>query len=112
MTQAELGTILGLSRATINRWEKIGAGTATLDQVESIAGEIKATMSELLGLPRRPDQSDIPQEILLQLADASPAAINAVQSVLMGFALQRESQASKSVQRRNQSSERNKKRGT
>lgn len=36
-TQEEMAKTLDLTRATINRWEKNGAGSATLDQVEKIS---------------------------------------------------------------------------
>lgn len=49
-SQEWLAEKLGLARATINRWETHGAGTATVDQVELIADCIEKSMGELLGI--------------------------------------------------------------
>lgn len=52
-TQDWLANFLGLSRKTINRWEKNGAGTATLDQVEEISKKFQMPIKNLLGLDIR-----------------------------------------------------------
>lgn len=51
-SQQWLADILNLSRATINRWETKGAGSATLDELEIISRILQAPLDELLGLPK------------------------------------------------------------
>jgi DNA-binding XRE family transcriptional regulator len=49
-TQAWLAKELGVTRATIIRWEKKDAGTASLNQVEDIANRLGIPIAELLGI--------------------------------------------------------------
>lgn len=67
LTQEELGDELGVSRATINRWEGHGAGTATLDMVESAQKLFQRSAAELLGIS---STQISPHQALAVLAEA------------------------------------------
>ncbi len=49
-TQQWLADKANLSRATINRWETKGAGSATLDEIEMLASQLEVSTLDLLGL--------------------------------------------------------------
>lgn len=62
-TQKWLADMIGVSRATVNRWEKRGAGDASLQEIETIAQKTEIPIMEVIGLvpaSRRP----LIQEIL------------------------------------------------
>jgi transcriptional regulator with XRE-family HTH domain len=49
-TQEWLAHKLGVSRGTINRWEALGAGRITLDELEGISKKTEIKVQDLLGL--------------------------------------------------------------
>lgn len=54
-SQEALGKAIGVDRATINRWENHGAGTATLDHLERASTFLKRGIEYLLGIEQKVD---------------------------------------------------------
>lgn len=69
-SQGWLASKLGFSRATINRWETKGAGSATLDEVERIAAQMNKVVSELLGISQEtpPSIEELARKVTNQAA--------------------------------------------
>lgn len=63
LTQEHLAEKASLARATINRWEKGGAGSATLDDIEIVAQSMGIYPSDLLGLAieTKPEKVELPK---------------------------------------------------
>lgn len=65
MSQAELGDVLGVTRAAVQQWEK-GVNTPTLSNLSELARFFDVSLADLMGAP--PDHDSIDAE-LRQLPD-------------------------------------------
>lgn len=64
LTQGSFATLIGFSRATINRWETTeDAGRATIEEVDQISKKLKIPAFELLSLEssKPPEQVQLPK---------------------------------------------------
>lgn len=57
MSQAELGDVLGVTRAAVQQWEK-GVNTPTLSNMSELARFFDISLSDLMGAPTDQDSVD------------------------------------------------------
>ncbi len=93
----DLARTSGFSRPSIDRW-LAGGNSPDLDQVDALARALGKNPLSLLSEPGEARQAHVPEDLLRMLAD-TPEEHEAVRSLLMGFAIQRESEAAKRVKK-------------
>lgn len=89
-TQEWLAGLIRVSRATVNRWERRGAGSATLDEVEQISHSIGVPVSELLGIPSvteglatlSPEKAELAAQFLERLRGADADGLEVLRVAL------------------------------
>lgn len=57
MSQAELGDVLGVTRAAVQQWEK-GVNTPTLSNLTELARFFDISLADLMGAPAAQDSVD------------------------------------------------------
>lgn len=75
-SQSAIAKKVGVSRATLNRWEGHGAGTVTIDQLEQLGAALEAEPSAMISPQGVATMPEIPAKLLpalLELATLLPA---------------------------------------
>ena len=57
MSQAELGDVLGVTRAAVQQWER-GSNTPSLSNLSELARFFDVSLADLMGAPAAPDSID------------------------------------------------------